>query len=761
MQPCIYIVMAVYMPDAGYLRQQLASIAAQTHAPHRLVAVIADVQSAALVRAQAAEEGMALSLVEPDTRLDAVRAFEAGIAQALLEIDQAEQADTALIALSDQDDVWHPDRLSRGIARLAESGAELVHSDAALIDGDGKPLHRSVFRFERRHRNPGLRGLLYRNNVTGMTALFRPRLARLALPFPQQSGVHFYHDLWLALLASATGGVALIDAPLVDYRQHGANAIGAVDRGATARRLRLPDNVWLRREAAGYALARFLAQSTDARLQAALRNGSLTPDRVNSAQLRPFLKRLRGGGLIGLDALRLLVTGHPGPARIAVGFAVVTLGRTVWSLRQALGQGLSQAVTTFDDRLWTLAPGNPPERAGAEDELQLQPTPAARHIDQRQTARWSPDFSAEDPALNILVPTLNPTEVFAGIVTALDIGLGLARRGLRVRLIATDLPVFSTAASRAFVLKRLDAAARAAGTEDRITLHCGASNAALPSHRDDAFLATAWWSAHLAQRLIDEHDYSRRRFVYLIQDFEPNFYAWGQEFADAMASYSLDFRPVFNTTLLRDYFADQGFAFAKPNALAFHPAIDIARYAHGQRAVRAGQRRLALYGRPEVARNMFGTAIEALDRFIREEGLGPEQIDPVSVGLRHGPVTLSNGVTLRSQGKLPWDDYPTFLLGCDLGLSLMYSPHPSHPPIEMAASGVRVVTNSFGPKDLSQLTPAILSTDATGPALARALRQAWTLPPVTDKERDISLARLGMAPEDMIEALYADLRTGP
>ena len=253
--------------------------------------------------------------------------------------------------------------------------------------------------------------------------------------------------------------------------------------------------------------------------------------------------------------------------------------------------------------------------------------------------------------------------------------------------------------------------------------------------------------------MIRDHGYGAQRFFYLIQDFEPNFYAWGPEYADAMASYGLDFEPIFNTTLLRDYFIEQGFGFAGPDTLAFHPAIDIARYADRPRPDRDGPRRLALYGRPEVARNMYPTAIEALSAFIETEKLGPEDIAPVSIGLSHAPVSLPRGVVLDSLGKLPWEAYPDYLLGTDLGLSLMYSPHPSHPPIEMAASGVRVVTNRFGPKDLSRLSPAILSAEPAAPALAAALSRAWAMPPVTAAERRIDLGALGDPLDAMTDRL--------
>ena len=514
--------------------------------------------------------------------------------------------------------------------------------------------------------------------------------------------------------------------------------------------------MWLRREAASYGLARYLAQSAHNRLVEAVDDGRLPAGTARPAPLRAFLRRTRGAGVHLWDALRLLTTGHAGLARIAAGFAVVSLGRTVWTFREALGPGLNAAIDGFDTRLYSLSPGvspRPPQTAQTQKDARKKAVDWEDLTDRRKIPAWTPAFTAETPAVTVLVPTLNPTEIFAGIVTALDIGLGLAARGFAVRFVATDLPVSSPGASRSFILRRLDAQSAADGAAERITLHCGISEDSVPAHEGDIFLATAWWSAHVADTLIREHGFTQTRFCYLIQDFEPNFYAWGPEFADAMASYSFAFDPIFNTTLLRDYFAQQGFEFAGSDALAFHPAIDIAHYAGPARATPGARKRLALYGRPEVPRNMYATAIEALARFVEREGLGPDQIEIVSVGLKHAPVRLPGGVMLESLGKLPWEQYPDYLRSVDLGLSLMYSPHPSHPPIEMAAAGAWVVTNRFGPKDLGQLSPAILSTAPTAPALAAALGTAWAAGPVPQAAREIDLSALGLAPDAMIAQL--------
>ncbi|MFQ6553783.1 glycosyl transferase family 1 [Aestuariibius insulae] len=752
MSPVIRIVLAIYRPDRHYLSEQLASIAAQDlpeDADLRLYLVIADTTSADLAAELAGD--LPHTLIEPAGPLDAVRAFEAGLEAAL-----SEAGPDALYALCDQDDIWHPDRLRAGIDALAQGGADLAHADARLIDETGEPLHASMFQIEKRHPKPGLRGLLYRNTITGMTALMTGRLVAAALPFPAQTGVHFYHDLWLGLVAEAMGGIARIDRPLVDYRQHGGNAIGAVDRetGSARPRLPRPDMTWMRQKASGYALARYLANDLAYRAQQTGR-----PDPAKLRSLRPFLGRRSGMLPFLADAAWMAVTGHIDRAKIALTYAVTGLGRRIWTWRMALGPGLDDAFDRFDTRLFSLSPGLSPPRLEGPDKA-----PGKLPEVNRKVASWTPDFSETQPSVTILLPSLNPSEIFAGIATAVDLGLGLAREGLRVRFVATDLPIAVQGASRSFVLGRLKPEAMEdADLPGRITLHCGKSADRLPAHKDDIFVATAWWTAHVAKDLQTRFGYAKTPIRYLIQDYEPGFYPWGADHADATASYGFDIAPIFNTTLLRDYCAGQGVDCATPEAPSFHPSIDIEHYAKGQRAPFKGDRpiRLAVYGRPEVARNMFETTLETLNLFLKQTGLTPQEIELVSMGLRHDTIRLENGHQLKSLGKLPFERYPSYLLTVDLALSLMLSPHPSHPPLEMAASGVRVVTNSFDVKDLSALSPAIYSAAPFAPALAAKLGEALTDlrtgTPVSPEDRRIDLRKLGRPLDEVIPEIAAGI----
>lgn len=159
-----------------------------------------------------------------------------------------------LVALCDQDDVWHPERIRVLEEAFKDSEALLVMSNARQVDAAGQSLGHSLFEAlrmtdsERSLMASGnaYRQFLRRNLATGATVMFRRELAERAMPFPDS----WVHDEWLAIVAAASGGVRLCDAQLTDYRQHGNNQIGMEKLGfrrmlgmlfepRTARNLRL------------------------------------------------------------------------------------------------------------------------------------------------------------------------------------------------------------------------------------------------------------------------------------------------------------------------------------------------------------------------------------------------------------------------------------------------------------------------------------------------------------------------------------------
>jgi hypothetical protein len=136
------------------------------------------------------------------------------------------------VALADQDDVWLPEKLAVSLHLIQElekrHGARtplLVHSDLELVNEVGKPLGCTYL--QRQRLDPQRTApvdLALTNVVTGCTALMNRALLEKALPIPPQA---LMHDWWLALVASVSGRIALLEEPSVLYRQHGGNVLGA------------------------------------------------------------------------------------------------------------------------------------------------------------------------------------------------------------------------------------------------------------------------------------------------------------------------------------------------------------------------------------------------------------------------------------------------------------------------------------------------------------------------------------------------------
>ncbi len=324
--------------------------------------------------------------------------------------------------------------------------------------------------------------------------------------------------------------------------------------------------------------------------------------------------------------------------------------------------------------------------------------------------------------LNLLVPSLATRHLFGGIATALTLFEALARQaGLpHLRIILTDQQCFQLSDNPAFgtwqirSLEQEDAPGRcivAAGDRHSKTLPVGPA---------DRFVASAWWTA-VSARAIQNWQAAvyplpgPAKYLYLIQDYEPGFYPWSSRYALAEASYhdADRFVAIFNTSLLQNFFVRQGYQFAQ--AYAFEPVLHPS--LRQQRELLRDvprQRRVLVYGRPGVARNAFELTIMGLRAWLAQGGGAGWSF--VSAGESHPAIDLGNDCQLLPLGKLSLEQYASELSRAAVGLSLMISPHPSYPPLEMAAFGMQVISNRYAPKELGDLHPAILSADPLTPA---------------------------------------------
>lgn len=137
------------------------------------------------------------------------------------------------IFLSDQDDIWMPDKAERVRAAL-EQGALLVLHDACVTDADMHPVEPSFFAIH--GSKPGFWNNLIRNSFMGCCMAFRRELCVAVLPFPADIPMH---DQWIGLIATRLGRVTFLEEPLLFYRRHGGNVTGGGTSFSTKLRWRL------------------------------------------------------------------------------------------------------------------------------------------------------------------------------------------------------------------------------------------------------------------------------------------------------------------------------------------------------------------------------------------------------------------------------------------------------------------------------------------------------------------------------------------
>lgn len=143
----------------------------------------------------------------------------------LLRAVVGELAHADAVAFADQDDVWLPGKLERGLAALSDvppSRPALYCARQMLVDAELKPIGISAGPAPR----GGFPAALTQNVATGCTVMMNRTAARLvAASTPAPATLH---DWWCYLVVTGAGGDLLQDPePVILYRQHGHNLVGA------------------------------------------------------------------------------------------------------------------------------------------------------------------------------------------------------------------------------------------------------------------------------------------------------------------------------------------------------------------------------------------------------------------------------------------------------------------------------------------------------------------------------------------------------
>ena len=331
--------------------------------------------------------------------------------------------------------------------------------------------------------------------------------------------------------------------------------------------------------------------------------------------------------------------------------------------------------------------------------------------------------------LNLMLPSLNSEHVFGGIATALKCFETLADElEYDTRIVLIDAELNQEAVEKYEKQYKIVSASDESNAEHQIVSMVRRKGKTLPVSENDQFMFTSWWSAYIIQ-----NEYKQwtgkgkllpKPFFYLIQDYEPGFYAWSSEYMLAESTYRCDYPQIaiFNSKELKEYFEKKGYHFFKE--YCFSPVLNMVLKKNVQELddTLYKRKQILVYGRPSVARNAFEIVVDSLRKWVAIQP-GANSWTVLSAGEQHEPVYLGEGIYLNSLGKLTIEEYAKVLKESYAGISLMVSPHPSYPPLEMSVFYVQVITNSYGNKNISGFSENIVSVENVNPLqIARELK---------------------------------------
>jgi len=330
--------------------------------------------------------------------------------------------------------------------------------------------------------------------------------------------------------------------------------------------------------------------------------------------------------------------------------------------------------------------------------------------------------------INVLVPAFDFESMSAGFFGVFQVARFLRTTGLNVRLVLFDNFKFCMERFR----KRFKEYPGMEHLLDELEVeYIGERKQPLRVSPDDLCMATVWYSAHFAKKISDT--LGGRPFLYLIQDYETNFFPGGSLFAVADETYSMDYVALFSTEPLRNYFLDNDIGGIQSRGL---PAIEFNNACSSRLLEREEflavnknkpRRKIVFYSRPIVDRNMFQLAALALITAFEQGIFHPDEWECIGMGLGDAELQLLDGVVSTQLPRMTLKAYEQTISQFDIALTLMASPHPSLIPMDCAGSGAVVVTNTFRtktPEYLTGLSRNIIPVLPSVPAIVEGLRSA-------------------------------------
>ena len=125
-----------------------------------------------------------------------------------------------IIFLTDQDDIWNPNKVTQVLEVMEQEKSMLVIHDAQVFQENPQQVTMESF-FAFRNARAGVCKNIVKNSYIGCCMAFRKEILKRVLPIPVRIEMH---DQWIGILSDFYYGKSVfLQEPLLYYRRHGEN----------------------------------------------------------------------------------------------------------------------------------------------------------------------------------------------------------------------------------------------------------------------------------------------------------------------------------------------------------------------------------------------------------------------------------------------------------------------------------------------------------------------------------------------------------
>ena len=269
--------------------------------------------------------------------------------------------------------------------------------------------------------------------------------------------------------------------------------------------------------------------------------------------------------------------------------------------------------------------------------------------------------------------------------------------------------------------------------------------------QDDEFFTTSWWTTKAVKNM-----HLPNKLFYIIQEVEQFFYPYCDlRLKCSLLSGESGICYLVNSKYLWEYFQRE-YPRVCEKGCYFDPAFPSFIYTHNKSSSK--KRRLFFYSRSGFhPRNLYYTGLEALDEALKHGIIDPDKWEIVFAGDSElQGIEFADGSRPLFLGQVSWKQYAEFLSTVDLTFSLMYTPHPSYPPLDTLASGGVCVTNKFANKNKSIYGDNLIFADLSIEGLCEGLKAGVALS-LNDAQR-MSNFRNSTLPRDWKKSLSKTIK---